>query len=106
MSEKRVYKPEEKLKIVLEGMNGTIQIAELCRKYNIASARFYYWKDQLTNSAKEIFEDRGRKADVDAKILEKERENARLKDVIAEITSENLELKKNIGKSGLGRVRT
>ncbi len=75
-------------------MSGTIQVAELCRKYNIGTARFYNWKEQLTNSAKEIFEDRGRKPDMDAKNLKKERENARLKDVIAEITSENLEQRK------------
>ncbi|EQB65755.1 MAG: hypothetical protein AMDU2_EPLC00009G0003 [Thermoplasmatales archaeon E-plasma] len=40
--QKRMYKPEEKLKIVMEGLSGKIQISELCRKYNIKSARFYY----------------------------------------------------------------
>ncbi len=53
-----MYKPEEKLRIVMEGINRTISIADLCRKYNIGTARFYYWKNQLTNSAKEIFENR------------------------------------------------
>ena len=62
MSEKKVYKAEEKLKIVLEGMSGTISVADLCRKYNIGTTRFYYWKDQLMNSAPGIFESRGRKA--------------------------------------------
>ena len=59
MSEKMVYKAEEKLKIVMEGMNGTISVGDLCRKYNIGTARFYKWKDQLVNSAHEIFENRG-----------------------------------------------
>ena len=97
MSGKKVYKAEDKLRIVMEGMNGTISIADLCRKYDIGTARFYYWKDQLMNSAKEIFEDRGRKPDTDSKLIEKDRENARLKDTIAEILTENLQLKKNIG---------
>ena len=44
MLEKKVYNAEEKLKIVMEGMNGTISVADLCRKYNIGTARFYYWK--------------------------------------------------------------
>jgi transposase-like protein len=57
MSEKKVYKAEEKLKIVMEGMNGNISVADLCRKYNIGTARFYYWKDQLPNSAHEIPQD-------------------------------------------------
>ncbi len=39
--QKRVYKPEEKLKIVMEGLSGTIQVSDLCRKHDIKSARFY-----------------------------------------------------------------
>ncbi len=42
MAEKRVYKAEEKLKIVLEGISGTISISDLWRKYDIKPARFYY----------------------------------------------------------------
>ena len=52
MGEKRAYKAEEKLKIVLEGMSGTISVADLCRKYDVKPARFYYWKDQLMNSTR------------------------------------------------------
>ncbi|MHB1493648.1 MAG: transposase [Thermoplasmataceae archaeon] len=70
--QKRMYKPEEKLKIVMEGLSGTIQISELCRKYNIKSARFYYWKDQLMHSSKEIFEDRERKPETDSMTKERD----------------------------------
>ena len=98
MSAKRVYTPEEKLKIVLEGMSGTISVADLCRKYDLKPARFYYWKDQLLNSAPEIFENRGRKLDEDRIRAEKDREIARLKATIAEIVQENLEIKKKIGE--------
>ena len=65
MTANRVYTLEEKLKIVLEGMSGTISVADLCRKYDLKPARFYYWKDQLLKSAPEIFENSGRKADED-----------------------------------------
>ncbi len=98
MSAKRVYTPEEKLKIVLEGMSGTISVADLCRKYDLKPARFYYWKDQLLNSAPEIFENRGRKLDEDRIREEKDKEIARLKATIAEIVQENLEIKKKIGE--------
>ena len=94
MSANRVYTPEEKLKIVLEGMSGTISVADLCRKYDLKPARFYYWKDQFLNSAPEIFENRGRKVDEDRIRAEKDRETARLKATIAEIVQENLEIKK------------
>ena len=106
MGEKRAYKAEEKLKIVLEGMSGTISVADLCRKYDVKPARFYYWKDQLFNSAPEIFENRGRKVDEDRIRPEKDIEIQRLKDVIAEITAENLEIKKKIGERLQRRGRT
>ena len=98
MAAKRVYTPEEKLKIVLEGMSGTISVADLCRKYDMKPARFYYWKDQLLNSAPEIFENRGRKVDEDRIRTERDREIARLKATIADVVSENLEIKKKIGE--------
>ena len=41
MTERKVYRPEEKMKIVIEGLSGTIQISELCRKYGVKPARFY-----------------------------------------------------------------
>ncbi|MCL5785173.1 MAG: transposase [Candidatus Thermoplasmatota archaeon] len=106
MSEKTVYKAEEKLKIVLEGMIGTISVADLCRKYNIGTARFYYWKDQFMKSAPGIFESRDRKADEDRIRAEKDGEISRLKDVIAEITQENLKIKKKIGERLQRRGRT
>ena len=106
MSEKKVYNAEEKLKIVMEGANGTILVADLCRKYNVGTARFYYWKDQLTNSAHEIFENRGRKRDENQITAEKDLEISRLKDVIAEITLENLEIKKKIGERLQRRKKT
>ena len=96
MAAKRIYTPEEKLKIVLEGMSGTISVSDLCRKYDLRPARFYYWKDQLLNSAPEIFENRGRKIDEDRIRPEKDIEIARLKETIAEIVSENLEIKKRL----------
>ncbi len=96
MAANRVYTPEEKLKIVLEGMSGTISVADLCRKYDLKPARFYYWKDQLLNSAPEIFENRGRKVDEDRIMAEKDDEIARLKATIADVVSENLEIKKRL----------
>jgi len=44
MNERKYYSPEEKVKIVLEGLSGTIQISELCRKYDIKPARFHAFK--------------------------------------------------------------
>ena len=98
MTANRIYTPEEKLKIVLEGMSGTISVADLCRKYDLKPARFYYWKDQLLNSAPEIFENRGRKVEQERIRSEMDGEILRLKATIAEVVQENLEIKKKIGE--------
>jgi len=100
MNERKYYSPEEKVKIVLEGLSGTIQISELCRKYDIKSARFYNWKEKLLKSSPSIFYDHSRKnTSSERRNEELQAEIIRLKDTIAEITTENLELKKKIGNS-------
>jgi transposase len=104
MSERKYYTPEEKMKIVLEGLSGTIQISDLCRKYDIRPARFYSWKEKLLKNSAAIFDDRGRKRTRSDDLVEAQREEiARLKDTIAEITTENLQLKKKIGSYGVKR---
>jgi hypothetical protein len=77
----------------MEGISGTISVSDIFRKYDLKPARFYYWKDQLLNSAPEIFKIRGRKVDEDRRGAEKDREIARLKATIAEVVQENLEIK-------------
>ena len=107
MTERRVYKPEEKMKIVMEGLSGTIQVTELCRKYGIGTARFYAWKDKMVENSADIFNDRGRKNTSDQRTIEEQKEEiSRLKDVIAEITQENLEIKKKIGERLQRRGKT
>ena len=85
----------KKGKIVLERMSGTTSFVA-CREYDLKPARFYYWKDQLLNSAPAIFENRGRKADEDRIRMKKDREIESLKATIAEVVQENLEIKKRL----------
>jgi transposase-like protein len=41
INEIKYYSPEEKVKIIMEGISSTIQTSELCRKYDIKPVRFY-----------------------------------------------------------------
>ena len=70
VEQRRSYTPEEKLKIVLEGLSGTIQISDLCKKYGIKSAKYYYWKEELINASNDTFVQKGRKADTDSWMAE------------------------------------
>ncbi len=84
----------EKLRVVVAGMDTNVNIAELCRREGIGVTQYYGWKKKLLSSAKEVFEDKSKKKSGQEEKLEAE--NRRLKEVIAEITSENLELKKGL----------
>ena len=98
MNGRRRFLPEEKMKIVLEGLSGTIEISELCRKYQITTTMYYNWKEKLLENSATVFNDkRGRKPATERKAEELQQEVSRLKDTIAEITTENLQLKKKIG---------
>ena len=89
------YSAEHKYKIVKEALTTRQNISDICKKYSISPGAFYKWQEQFLLSAKRGFEktkDIGKVERQNATKLEAE--NVRLKNVIAEITSENIEFKK------------
>jgi transposase-like protein len=54
--EKRKWSPQEKLRIVLEGLSGNIEISKLCSKYQIAQTQYYQWRDLLLKHGHQAFE--------------------------------------------------
>ena len=44
---RRKWSSEQKLKIVLEGLSGQIEISILCNKYQIPQPLYYHWREQL-----------------------------------------------------------
>ncbi len=91
-SKRRKWSSAEKLRIVLAGLDGAIEISELCRREGINPTQYYGWKKQLMNSASQIFAGNRKKKSAQDERLESELRRA--KDVIAEITAENLDFKK------------
>ena len=53
---RRKWSSEQKLKIVLEGLSGRIEIGKLCNKYQISQALYYRWRDQLLQYGQQAFE--------------------------------------------------
>jgi transposase len=94
MKKRRRRTAQEKLRIVLAGLDGSIQLSELCRREGINPTQYYGWKKQLLGAAGKIF-DNGQ-AKPSAKEERLATDLTRAKDVIAEITAENLELKKGL----------
>lgn len=93
---RRRWGAADKLRIVLAGMQGDVEVSDLCRREGINPVQFYAWKKHLLGSAARVFEDKRGRPDVQEQ--RHEAELRRLKNVIAEITAENLDLKK--GRSG------
>ena len=54
---RRTWKAEDKLRIVLAGLDGSTEISELCRREGINPTQYYGWKKQLLSSAQRVFSD-------------------------------------------------
>ena len=94
MSKRRKWSAEEKLRIVLAGMQPGVEVSDLCRQEGINPTMFYYWKKKPLSSAKQVFDEKAGRPSVQEE--KKTAELQRMKDVIAEITAENLDLKKGL----------
>jgi transposase-like protein len=88
---KKRFTPQEKLQILLQGLRGDGTIAEVCRRYETSTPQFYRWKRQLYESTNSIFRRKNKHNSKEEAIL---RELNRMKNVITELTMENLELKR------------
>lgn len=89
---RRAYSPREKLEILFEGA-ATGNIAEVCRRRGVTVNLYYNWRSRLFKNAGQVFvHGNGRTARRQAEVVE---ERLRRKDaVIAELTQENLDLKR------------
>jgi transposase len=91
---RRKFTAEEKIRIVLEGFRRDTPIRDLCRREGIRPSTYYAWlkdfmeagKDRLT---RDITRDATR-----TEIQEMKRENARLKQLVAELSLQVHVLKK------------
>jgi transposase len=91
---RRKWRAEEKLRIVLAGLAAGAEISDLCRREGINPTMYYLWRKQLLGSAERIFSEKESKPS--AREERRETELLRMKSVVAEITAENLELKKTL----------
>ena len=90
---RRTWSASEKMRIVLAGMEPGVEVSELCRREGVGPTQYYNWKSQLMGSADAVFGKNGASKG-DQKVDRQEQELNRMRAVIAEITAENLELKK------------
>ena len=95
--EQRRFTAEQKLEILREAEQPGVTVSEVCRRNGLAPSVFYRWRAVAqSGSAVALKQDAKRTPRKDDRQARQEVEMARLRAVIAEITAENLELKKKI----------
>ena len=93
----RTWSAARKLQLVLESLASDAKVAEICRREGLSPTQLYNWRKALSASAEQVFARKTQGPNgTDPKLQKLEAENVRMKSVIAEITAENLDLKKTL----------
>jgi transposase len=93
---RRKFTPEEKIRIVLKGLQGECSVADLCRREGIHTAMYYKWsKTFLEAGKKRLVGDTVREAD-SADVKDLRAENDSLKQLVAELSLKSRVLKKTL----------
>ena len=92
---RRKFPAEEKIRIVMEGIRAEVSIADLCRREGIHPTIYYKWlKDFMEAGKGRLRGDAKREATSD-EVTQLRGENERLKQLVADLSLENLTLKKS-----------
>jgi putative transposase len=84
---KKIFTPEQIIKILQEGDAGT-NVKDIIRKYDIAKSTYYKWKNKFY----------GMNINEVKRLKKLEKENSKLKQLLAEATLDNKALKDVISK--------
>ena len=93
---RRKFPAEEKIRILLEGIRAEVSVAELCRREGIHPTIYYKWlKDFMEAGKSRLRGDTKREATAE-EVRQRQQENERLKQLVAELSLANLTLKKSL----------
>ena len=91
---RRKFTPEEKVRIVLEGFRGEVKVSDLCRREGIRPNIYYAWLKEFMEAGKSRLQADTVRDATQAEVEGVKRENERLKQLVAELSLQNLVLKK------------
>ena len=97
---RRKFSADEKIRIVLEGLQGEISIADLCRRESIHPNQYYTWSKEFLEAGKRRLKGDTARQATRGEVDELRAENGQLKQVTAELLLENRLLKKTLRGSG------
>jgi transposase len=93
---RRQYTAEEKIRIVLEGLQGESTIAELCRREGINQNLYYRWSKEFLEAGKARLNGNTQRQADSGEVKALRQENEQLKQLVAELALKNKVLKKSL----------
>ena len=93
---RRRYSAEEKIRIVMEGIRGDDSVSDLCRREGISSNVYYKWLKEFMEAGKARLKGDEKRDATRGEVEDLKRENERLKVLVAEVSLENMVLKKSL----------
>ena len=94
---RRKFTVRQKFEIVKEGLLSGAQISEVCRRHGISTVTYYDWQKKFFDGAICGLQPKSRNSKKHSIEQQQHDRIKKLESVIAEITEENLSLKKNFG---------
>ncbi len=94
---RKKFIPDEKIRIVLEGLRGEVPITDLCRREGIASAVYYKWSKEFLEAGKNGLTRASLRNATTDEVKNLKDENGDLKRAVAELTLGIMKYKKSLG---------
>ena len=94
---RRKFNPEEKIRIVLEGLRGEISVSELCRRESIAPTVYYKWSKAFLDAGKNGLTRDTKRDATTSEVQRLKQDNDDLKQALAQGQLDIIRLKKSLG---------
>lgn len=92
---RRKFPAEEKIRIVMEGIRAEVSVADLCRREGIHPTIYYKWLKDFMEAGKGRLRGDAQREATSNEVQDLRQENERLKLLVADLSLENLTLKKS-----------
>jgi|SRR5215470_11040609 len=92
---RRKFPAEEKIRIVMEGIRAEVSVSDLCRREGIHPTIYYKWLKDFMEAGKGRLRGDARREATSNEVQDLRQENERLKLLVADLSLENLTLKKS-----------
>jgi transposase len=90
------YTAEEKIRIVMEGIRGEDPVSAICRREGIHSNLYYRWLKDFMEAGKARLKGEETRGATGSEVDELQRENGRLKELVADLSVQVMVLKKSL----------